>query len=339
MMKIKQIVSKIDDFSKQHWWLLFFYGIILLAIIVGVSYYIEEEVKSSKEEIERFASFYKEDNGRCFRMEQSYMIVRYKLVEKPNVENRDSSSWEQLYGKTNYYYVATNKPWRIIQYKGDKTGIYAYRIEPYAVALSSKGSDSPASDFRELYDFIHEDYRFSDFDSSPINDKTKYHYMERRDVSLSADTLWYNHYSDKLFFTKQPFALFQICEDSSKIEQDRYTYLICFFLLETLLFALFWYLKKRMKGKLLPSLKLLKEKAIRTKSAIIPRPQKSNNAVTDTEYEVLLHKINPINFMNPYDAEKVKIANDLYSALLKSRDNETIIRMIEEKAKKTLHIT
>lgn len=42
--------------------------------------------------------------------------------------------------------------------------------------------------------------------------------------------------------------------------------------------------------------------------------------------------------MNPYDSEKVKVANDLYSALLKSRDNETIIRMIEEKAKDILKI-
>jgi hypothetical protein len=42
--------------------------------------------------------------------------------------------------------------------------------------------------------------------------------------------------------------------------------------------------------------------------------------------------------MNPYDEEKVRIANDLYSALLKSKGNETIIRMIEEKAKETLKI-
>ena len=63
-----------------------------------------------------------------------------------------------------------------------------------------------------------------------------------------------------------------------------------------------------------------------------------NDTISDAEYEVLMHKINPINFMNPYDSEKVKVANDLYSALLKSRDNETIIRMIEEKAKDILKI-
>jgi hypothetical protein len=36
--------------------------------------------------------------------------------------------------------------------------------------------------------------------------------------------------------------------------------------------------------------------------------------------------------MSPYDPEKVKIANDLYSALLKSQGNETIISMIKDKA-------
>jgi len=42
--------------------------------------------------------------------------------------------------------------------------------------------------------------------------------------------------------------------------------------------------------------------------------------------------------MHPYDAEKVRIANDLYSALLKSKGNDTIIQMIYEKAKDELGI-
>ena len=37
--------------------------------------------------------------------------------------------------------------------------------------------------------------------------------------------------------------------------------------------------------------------------------------------------------MHPYDAEKVRIANDLYSALLKSKGNDTIIQMIYEKGR------
>ena len=336
-MAIKIIASKVYAFSKQHKWLLFLYGVILLAIIVGVNYNIEEEVKSSKEDIEAYASYY-EIRNHCFRSEQSYAIVSYKLVEKPNVGKKDSSTWEQLFGKTNYYYVATNKPWFIIQYKGDKTGIFAYRIEPYAVALYSKDSDSPASDFRKLYDFIHEGYEVGDFDCSPITMKTKYHYFERRDVSLSAETQWYDHYSDKMFFTKQPFALFQIREDSSKIEQDLYTYIIFSILLETLLFALIWYLLKKLKGKSFPLFKNLKDMALNMKHTILSKSETSDNAVTDAEYEFLLHKINPINFMNPYDAEKVKVANDLYSALLKSRDNETIIHLIKEKAKAELNI-
>ena len=36
--------------------------------------------------------------------------------------------------------------------------------------------------------------------------------------------------------------------------------------------------------------------------------------------------------MSPYDPDKVKLANDLYSALINSQGNDTIISMIKEKA-------
>jgi hypothetical protein len=59
----------------------------------------------------------------------------------------------------------------------------------------------------------------------------------------------------------------------------------------------------------------------------------------DTDIDGLLLKLNPSNFMSPYDPKKVKIANDLYSALLRSQDNETIVSMIREKAKIELGIS
>ena len=67
-------------------------------------------------------------------------------------------------------------------------------------------------------------------------------------------------------------------------------------------------------------------------------PQKRRETSASVEYSALLQKLNPVSFMHPYDAEKVRIANDLYSALLKSKGNDTIIQMIYEKGKDELGI-
>lgn len=333
-------MRKVFAFVKNHWLFLSLYSIIFFAIIICVNYNLENEVEYSERDIKSKASHIyggDDDKGVCVKDGTSKSLVSYKLTDKPSPEGVDSSIYAQMYGSFNTYYVATNKPWNIKQYLYEDGVLSTYIINPCAV-----GADDlpPEILFDELYKYINEGYKVRDFPpQAPEDVKSTYHYYDRRNCNLEPDTLWYDHYKDRLFFTKRLISIYNIHEDYDKIDFDLYTRIASLILLETLLFALFWYLRKKMKGKLLPSLKILKEKAIRTKSTIIPKPQKSNNAVTDTEYEVLLHKINPINFMNPYDAEKVKIANDLYSALLKSRDNETIIRMIEEKAKKTLHIT
>jgi len=68
--------------------------------------------------------------------------------------------------------------------------------------------------------------------------------------------------------------------------------------------------------------------------AILSKKRRETSA--SVEYSALLQKLNPVNFMHPYDAEKVRIANDLYSALLKSKGNDTIIQMIYEKGKDEL---
>lgn len=73
----------------------------------------------------------------------------------------------------------------------------------------------------------------------------------------------------------------------------------------------------------------------------IPSFSKSKNSdrrYSDIEYEELLRKIHPTNFWDSYDERKIRIANDLYLALHSSKNNDTIIQMIEEKAKKELKI-
>lgn len=335
-------MRKVFEFVKNHWLFLSLYSIIFLVIIICVYLYIDDEVKISEKDLDnQISSIFigKNNKGVCVHDKRNKYLVSYKSAEKPSPDGEDTSIYSQVYGTFDNYYVATNSPWDIILYEYNNGYVEKYIINPCAVGSNDL---SPQLLFDELYRYLKEGYSIHDTYLTPEDTKSTYHYLERIDYDTDdtylVDTLWYNHYGDKLFFTKRYVSYYKITEDIYKTNSDIIKYTIGFLFLETLLFALFWYLRKKMKGKPLPSLKILKEKAKDNKSAIIQKAQKSDNAVTDAEYEVLLHKINPINFMNPYDAEKVKIANDLYSALLKSRDNETIIRMIEEKAKKTLNI-
>jgi len=322
------------NWLKSNKLLLLIYGAILISIIVIAHFYVDNEVKNSEEEISRIVSLqYEKKEGYCFRENRSYTVVSYALTSKPSIGKQDSSVYIQMFGaNTNYYFKATNKPWNIIQYKKDGSSLCAYRIEPLGVALRTLGSNSPGTEFRELYNNIYDGYNVSDFNLSPEDKKTRFHYIEKRTAELGVDTLWYDDYSDRLLFTKSCIAVYRILEDYKKIDQNLYSIIIIFILLETVLFTLFMVLKNKLKNKKISLFQKIK----------IPFAKKDlsclNDTISDAEYEVLMHKINPINFMNPYDSEKVKVANDLYSALLKSRDNETIIRMIEEKAKDILKI-
>ena len=336
-MDIKKIISKIGNFAKHHWLFLLLYAIIFIVIIIGVNLHVTDKVKSSKEEIESITSnLYESENGYCFREVQSYTLVQYKLMEKPSIEDMDSSAYEQMYGKANYYYVATNSPWNIIQYIKEQSGfISAYRIEPHAVALERRVSTSPGMEFRKLYDFTIKEFDVRVKDKSPEEIKTDFHFIIKSTsfVFLGPSISWFTFNSNKLFLERSFSDVYMVKEDSDKIELYRYGGVALFIFLETILFILFWYFKRNLK-KIKSKLKALDYYLDpHNKETII-----AENGLTDTEYEVLLQKINPINFMTPYDAEKIKIANDLYSALLKSRDNETIIKMIEEKAKRELNI-
>lgn len=53
--------------------------------------------------------------------------------------------------------------------------------------------------------------------------------------------------------------------------------------------------------------------------------------IDSVSLEELKQRINPENFMNPYDAEKVQLANDLFAIL--SKPNLTYIEYVEVKEK------
>jgi hypothetical protein len=305
--------------------------------------YIDDEINNSRQDISRrIEIYYGKTNGQCHRDETNYTLVSYVSAEKPKSEGKDSSIYEQMYGSFTNYFVATNKPWNIRQYKYDGNLLRAYTINPCAAGIYSEHK-RPEEAFKTLYNNIMEGYNVvaKGYYILPEKVKTDYHYLMEYHTDLGTDTLWYSDYSDRLFFTKHCYAYYIINMDNNK-ETREYVFLITvFILLETLLFAIFWYVKKKAMTKLnVYDFNKLKDKIRFANRFPLHLFGKTTNkqSVTDVDYEVLLHKINPINFMNPYDEEKVRIANDLYSALLKSKGNETIIRMIEEKAKETLKI-
>ena len=56
-------------------------------------------------------------------------------------------------------------------------------------------------------------------------------------------------------------------------------------------------------------------------------------------YARLYQAISPANFLDPYSPEKVKLANELLEALIKNKENEVVISLIEEKAKADLGVS
>ena len=347
-LSLIKIKNKLLAFVKKHYLLLVFFIIIFIGIIIGVNSYVTQLVESSEIELKQKLSPYRAEKGYCFRDKDSYTIVSYELKEKPSCVGEDSSVYKQMYGNTNFYYVAKNQPWGIIQYIQDNQSpdsYYEYRIEPCAVALKYTRDKSPEAEFKQLYNYLKDGFNFSSYDLPPEEIKTDFHYMERSDagyfknglilglrdtIIYYTDTLWYDYGSDRLFFTRTHKANLIVRQDYNKEDSYRSWGIVIFVGLEILVFMLFGYLRR--------IIKLIKTKPLGGILNILKYKRKQETHSVDTEYEVLLHKINPINFMTPYDAEKVKIANDLYSALLKSKDNKTIVKMIREKAIKELKI-
>lgn len=66
---------------------------------------------------------------------------------------------------------------------------------------------------------------------------------------------------------------------------------------------------------------------------------KENSIQEEDKFTKLYRAISPANFLEPYSPEKVKLANELLEALIKNKDNEVVISLIEEKAKEKLGVT
>ncbi|MBR4064403.1 MAG: hypothetical protein IKK02_03990 [Tidjanibacter sp.] len=57
------------------------------------------------------------------------------------------------------------------------------------------------------------------------------------------------------------------------------------------------------------------------------------NLINNDRVQELIERVNPNNFINPYNAEKLAIANELYSTLSKEGLTYNELEEVEEKAK------
>lgn len=62
------------------------------------------------------------------------------------------------------------------------------------------------------------------------------------------------------------------------------------------------------------------------------------STINSPEFELLLLKCSPKNFMNPYDAEKVALANKIYSSILTNQNNTRKLNKLKKEAEKKLNI-
>ena len=235
------------------------------------------------------------------------------------------------------FYIADGG-WTIRVFEKEKNTITEKRIVPHAVGLKSSSND-PEPLFKRLYENIIEDKDYNidlnneDKLSKLENLETKFHNISIRDVSdwKIENLMWYDFNNGKAYSRFLDVRHYIIDEKSNKVILYLWLYIILTLFAITLLFVMI----KKYYNK--SSKKPVKNKR---KFQLDISVNRASEDISDTSINVekLLEKINPQNFMSPYDPEKVRIANDLYSALLSSKGNETIISMIKEKAESELGI-
>ena len=321
---------------KANKWICFSY--VVVAIVLGLFsiVYLDKEIKESHSEIQDEIDYGIFANKKSFGIRhESYTLVSYSKTDVPELlESSDSSSYSQQYGGLNTYFKATGG-WTIKVYKKEGSNmIVETSIKPYSVGYKSASNTDPEFFFRRLYNNIisDEDYNIdvnNEFKVSKLTTlETKFHKMSLRNIGIDEGLMWYDFYNGRAFSQLKQERLFSIIEKDSKIDLYRIIYIFISLIISTVLFVIIFRLIHRKKN--------INKSRFNLDFSI----NKTSENIKDNPVEVedLLAKLNPSNFMSPYDPEKVKIANDLYSALLKSQGNENIISMIKDKALSELGI-
>lgn len=324
-------LTKVWSWIKEKKYYLLGYVIIAAIFVIVANISLNDKIDASLNDIKNqinediFES--KKYFGTCGG---GYTIVGYEQAALPKNTSTDTTRYEQQYGRIVAYYKATGG-WEIRYFENMGDSIIERSITPYAVGIFYE-SRSPESLFRDLYDsWIGTDVidRNNAYKIDKLqNSNSKFHKINARKRNIDEYESWHDYGGGRAFAHWKIIKTYFVGSKIFKTGFYRVLYngaaLIVPFLLYWVVVTIVKRKKKPLKNKFNLDISL-------NRSTETPE---SN----ETDVDELLTRLNPSNFMSPYDPQKVKIANDLYSVLLNSKDNETIVAMIREKAKSELGI-
>lgn len=296
---------------------------VMAVTAIIIPFVIQSSIEDSYDEIQR-KTVRIFDGKSMIGSTDGYRIVEYKKADIPNDIDKESVCYKQKYGDIKEYYRSTSK-WDIYVLQRDGEGKFnMYQICPYAVGNDYGGGDISYY-FERLYSDVIDDgaYNIDNNNAYKIyafNDiNTHYHkikpYPDDKD-----EIRWYDFGGAKLYLNQKLVKTYKIERRGFKIILTYTLSFVIAFAIEIFLFILLGLKNRNVMHKASTRIEHLADTAL------------------ELDYDELLDCIKPDNFMNPYDANKVKVANDLYSALLHAKNNNTVIQIIYSTARKELGI-
>lgn len=330
---MKEKLTKVWSWIKQKKYYLIGNIILASVFVIFANIRLSDKITESHDDIRNKINKDIFENKQYFGTHgNSYTIVSYSKAALPS--NSDSTLNKQQYGGIATYYKASGG-WTIRLFKNAGDNVVEYSFKPYAVGLSEYPGYGYTPDvlFRELYQSL------VDFDEIDVDNEYKIHRLQNLNskfykIKIAAcksgrdyGTKWFEYGGNKAYAKYREENVYTIRMKSFKTGLYRVVYNGAALIISFILCWLFIRVLKR------------KPQPLRNSYNLDISLNKTTETISNEKgVDELLTKLNPNNYMSPYDPQKVRIANDLYSALLQSRDNETIVSMIREKAKAELGI-
>lgn len=330
---MKEKLTKVWSWIKQKKYYLLGYVITAAIFVIVVNICLNDKIDASLNDIKNqinediFES--KKYIGTCG---DSYTIVGYKGATLPKNTSTDTTKYAQKYGRIVAYYKATGG-WEIRYFENMGDSIIERSITPYAVGMFQLHDNwySPKRLFRDFYDSLTNTDEIDPNNAYKIdklqNLNSKFHKISARERNIDEYERWGDYGGGRAFANWKIVKTYFV---GGKIFKTGFYRVLYNGVALFVPFLLYWVVVTVLKRKKKP----LKNQF----NLDISLNRSTETSSNEKSVDELLTRLNPNNFMSPYDPQKVRIANDLYSALLQSRDNETIVSMIREKAKAELGI-
>ena len=330
---MKEKLTKVWSWIKQKKYYLLGYVITAAIFVIVVNICLNDKIDASLNDIKNqinediFES--KKYIGTCG---DSYTIVGYKGATLPKNTSTDTTKYAQKYGRIVAYYKATGG-WEIRYFENMGDSIIERSITPYAVGMFQLHDNwySPKRLFRDFYDSLTNTDEIDPNNAYKIdklqNLNSKFHKINARERNIDEYERWGDYGGGRAFANWKIVKTYFV---GGKIFKTGFYRVLYNGVALFVPFLLYWVVVTVLKRKKKP----LKNQF----NLDISLNRSTETSSNEKSVDELLTRLNPNNFMSPYDPQKVRVANDLYSALLQSRDNETIVSMIREKAKAELGI-